>query len=186
MTDRWTDGKGMTLINFLVNCLKGTVFLKFIDGSAHIHDAELIYKMLKEVIEEVREKNVIQWSSGSLLEVKSPPCKDLLKEFLGLLVRLLLVKGFEVPLTMQIHTKKMNCLEHDWMRDLAYIQYNKRLQKHYEECISGKEIDQIVLKSLDECAEWLVSDDARDDIMLGTDITYGMLEDAEDGLNDPR
>ncbi|KAF6149876.1 hypothetical protein GIB67_008597 [Kingdonia uniflora] len=62
MTDWWTDGKGRTLINFLVNCPKGTVFLKSIDGSAHIHDAELIYKMLKDVIEEVGEKNVIQVS----------------------------------------------------------------------------------------------------------------------------
>ncbi|KAF6171638.1 hypothetical protein GIB67_042153 [Kingdonia uniflora] len=60
MTDWWTDGKGRTLINFLVNCPKGTVFLKSIDGSARIHNAELIYKMLKDVIEEVGEKNVIQ------------------------------------------------------------------------------------------------------------------------------
>ncbi|KAF6147365.1 hypothetical protein GIB67_003263 [Kingdonia uniflora] len=37
-----------------------TVFLKSIDGSAHIHDVELIYKMLKDVIKEVGEKNVIQ------------------------------------------------------------------------------------------------------------------------------
>ncbi|KAF6138417.1 hypothetical protein GIB67_003795 [Kingdonia uniflora] len=85
----------------------------------------------------------------------------------------------------EIHTKKMNCLEHDRMRDLAYTQYNKRLKKRYEELISGKEIDPIVLKSLDECAEWLVPDDVRDDILLGTDITYGVLEDAEDGLDDP-
>ncbi|KAF6176205.1 hypothetical protein GIB67_023496 [Kingdonia uniflora] len=84
-----------------------------------------------------------------------------------------------------IHTKKKNCLEHDRMRDLAYIQYNMRLKKRYEERISGKEIDPIVLKSLDECAEWLVPDDARDDIVLGTDITYGVLEDAEDGFDDP-
>ncbi|KAF6134583.1 hypothetical protein GIB67_022323 [Kingdonia uniflora] len=62
MTDWWTDGKCRTLINFLVNCPKGTVFLKSIDGSAHIHDAELIYKMLKDVIEEVGKKNVIQVS----------------------------------------------------------------------------------------------------------------------------
>ncbi|KAF6165221.1 hypothetical protein GIB67_030403 [Kingdonia uniflora] len=84
-----------------------------------------------------------------------------------------------------IHTKKMNCLEHDRMRDLAYIQYNRRLKKRYEERISGKEIDPIVLKSFDECAEWLVPDDARDDIVLGTDMTYGVLEDAEDGFDDP-
>ncbi|KAF6158728.1 hypothetical protein GIB67_040242 [Kingdonia uniflora] len=53
----WTDGKGRTFINFLVNSLKRTVFLKSIDGSAHIHDAELIYKMLKDVIEEICTDN---------------------------------------------------------------------------------------------------------------------------------
>ncbi|KAF6170771.1 hypothetical protein GIB67_015723 [Kingdonia uniflora] len=84
-----------------------------------------------------------------------------------------------------IHTKKRNCLEHGQMRDLAYIQYNKRLKKHYEERISRKVINPIVLKSLDECAEWLVPDDARDDIAFGTDITYGVLEAAEDGFDDP-
>ncbi|KAF6174437.1 hypothetical protein GIB67_024459 [Kingdonia uniflora] len=84
-----------------------------------------------------------------------------------------------------IHTKKRNYLEHDRMRDLAYIQYNKRLKKRYEECIYGKEIDPIVLKSLDECVEWLVPDDARDDIVLGMDITYDVLEDAEDEIDDP-
>ncbi|KAF6147605.1 hypothetical protein GIB67_031596 [Kingdonia uniflora] len=84
-----------------------------------------------------------------------------------------------------IHTKKRNCLEHDRIRDLTFIQYNKRLKKRYEERISGEEIDPIVLKSLNECVECLVPDDARDDIVLGTDITYGVLEDAEDGFDDP-
>ncbi|KAF6172370.1 hypothetical protein GIB67_022593 [Kingdonia uniflora] len=30
-----------------------------------------------------------------------------------------------------------------------------------------------------------ILDDARDDIVLGTDMTYGVLEDAEDGFDDP-
>ncbi|KAF6175441.1 hypothetical protein GIB67_036532 [Kingdonia uniflora] len=50
-----------------------------------------------------------------------------------------------------IQNKKRNCLEHDRMRDIAYIKNNKRLKKRYEERISGKDIDPIVLKSLDEC-----------------------------------
>ncbi|KAF6139779.1 hypothetical protein GIB67_024056 [Kingdonia uniflora] len=85
-----------------------TVFLKSIDGSAHIHDAKLIYKILKDVIEEVEEKNVIQ--AGRL----------------------------------------------------------------------GKRGAQACVKTIA-----LVPDDARDDIVLGTAITYGVLEDAEDGFDDP-
>ncbi|KAF6142530.1 hypothetical protein GIB67_039494 [Kingdonia uniflora] len=214
MTDWWTDGKGRTLINFLVNCPKGTVFLKSIDGSTHIHDAELIYKMLKDVIEEVGEKNVIQekildrrWSGmlqkplhaaahylnpqyyyATLTSSDEIESNTKLKEgLLDCIAKLALDEEDESQILRDliIHTKKMNCLEHDWIRDLAYIQYNKRLKKRYEERISGKEIDPIVLKSLDECADWLVPDDARDDIVLGTDITYGMLEDAKDGFDDP-
>ncbi|CAH1425310.1 unnamed protein product [Lactuca virosa] len=33
MSDFWTDGKGRCLINFLLNCPLGTVFLKSIDAS---------------------------------------------------------------------------------------------------------------------------------------------------------
>ncbi|KAF6138313.1 hypothetical protein GIB67_001463 [Kingdonia uniflora] len=253
-----TSNWGRTLINFLVNYPKGTVFLKSIDGSAHIHDAKLIYKILKDVIEEVEEKNVIQmerildrrWSgmlqkplyaaahylnpqyyyatltSSDEIEPNTKLKEGLLDCITKLaldeedesqilrdlivyrtkagrlgkrgaqacvktiaLVEWWIIFGSEVPalqrFAKRIHTKKRNCLEHDRMRDLAYIQYNKRLKKRYEERISGKEINPIVLKSLDKCAKWLVPDDARDDIVLGTAITYGVLEDAEDGFDDP-
>lgn len=62
MTDWWTDGVGRTLINFLVNCPKGTIFLKSLDGSEYIKDAKLIHKMINDVIDEVGEKNVVQVS----------------------------------------------------------------------------------------------------------------------------
>ncbi|GKE19784.1 zinc finger protein [Tanacetum coccineum] len=39
MSDFWTDGKGRCLINFLVNCPIGTIFLKSIDASEHVKDA---------------------------------------------------------------------------------------------------------------------------------------------------
>ncbi|KAF5179002.1 hypothetical protein FRX31_031412, partial [Thalictrum thalictroides] len=81
---------------------------------------------------------------------------------------------------------KQNFLDHERLEALAYLQYNRSLKKRYEERISRKPIDPIKLKSLDECVEWLVFDDARDDVVLGMDgLTYGDLEDAEDGSNDP-
>ncbi|KAF6153102.1 hypothetical protein GIB67_034824 [Kingdonia uniflora] len=92
---------------------------------------------------------------------------------------------YRIKAERSILKKTWNCLEHDRMRDLAYIQYNKRLKRRYEERISRKEINPIVLKSLNKCTEWLVPDGARDNIVLGMDITYGVLEDAEDGFDDP-
>ena len=60
MSDFWTDGKQRSLINFLVNCPTGTVFLKSIDASEHVKDANLIVNMINEVIEDVGEENIVQ------------------------------------------------------------------------------------------------------------------------------
>ncbi|GJU91568.1 hypothetical protein Tco_1303991 [Tanacetum coccineum] len=54
------DGKGRSLINFLVDCPTGTIFLKSIDASKHVKDAQLIVKMINEVIEDVGEENILQ------------------------------------------------------------------------------------------------------------------------------
>ncbi|KAI3995730.1 hypothetical protein MKX01_007209 [Papaver californicum] len=60
MCDWWTDGRIRTLINFLVNCPKGTVFLKSIDGSTHIKTAKFCHEMLVDVLAEVGHENLIQ------------------------------------------------------------------------------------------------------------------------------
>ena len=44
MTDGWTDKKRKTIINFLVNSPKGTVFLKSIDASAISKTAEKVLR----------------------------------------------------------------------------------------------------------------------------------------------
>lgn len=60
MTDGWTDTRRRTIINFLVNSPKGTVFLKSIDASNITKTADKIFKMIDEVVEEVGEENVVQ------------------------------------------------------------------------------------------------------------------------------
>ncbi|GKE28674.1 zinc finger, CCHC-type containing protein, partial [Tanacetum coccineum] len=75
------DGKGRSLINFLVNCPTGTIFLKSIDASEHVKDAQLIVKMINEVIEDVGEENILQFitdnglnykAAGAILEEQHP------------------------------------------------------------------------------------------------------------------
>ncbi|KAF6158912.1 hypothetical protein GIB67_012329 [Kingdonia uniflora] len=44
----------------------------------------------------------LKLSGGSVLEMKSLPCNDFLKEFLDLLIQVLFVKGFGVPLIISI------------------------------------------------------------------------------------
>jgi hypothetical protein len=60
MSDGWTDGKGRTLLNFLVHCPRGTMFLKSVDASAHVKDATLLCDLLDGFIQEVGPQHVVQ------------------------------------------------------------------------------------------------------------------------------
>jgi len=50
MADGWRDQKRRTLINFLVYCSKGTVFLKIVDVSDISKTARLLYQLFREVV----------------------------------------------------------------------------------------------------------------------------------------
>ncbi|XP_028801342.1 uncharacterized protein LOC114756562 [Neltuma alba] len=58
--DGWTDGKGRSLTNFLVNSPSGTVFLKSVDTSSVIKDAKQMFELLDNLVEEIGEDNVVQ------------------------------------------------------------------------------------------------------------------------------
>jgi hypothetical protein len=44
MSDGWSDGKNHTIINFLVSCPQGTMFLKSVDASDKVKDANLLFQ----------------------------------------------------------------------------------------------------------------------------------------------
>lgn len=60
MSDGWTDGKGRTITNFLVNSPMGTIFLKSVDTSAISNDGINLFKLLDSIVDEVGEENVVQ------------------------------------------------------------------------------------------------------------------------------
>lgn len=62
MCDGWTNGiNHMHIMNFLVYCSKGTVFLKSIDASSVAsRNTEYYFSLLDKVVEEVGEENVVQ------------------------------------------------------------------------------------------------------------------------------
>ncbi|XP_039127447.1 uncharacterized protein LOC120263558 isoform X1 [Dioscorea cayenensis subsp. rotundata] len=60
MADGWTDKRNRTLINFLVNSPKGTVFLESIDASGYAKTGEKMFELLDRMVQRVGEKNVIQ------------------------------------------------------------------------------------------------------------------------------
>ena len=59
MTDGWTDQKRRTLINFLVYCPKGTIFLKIMDVSDVLKTTRLLYHLFKEVVLYVGVENIV-------------------------------------------------------------------------------------------------------------------------------
>jgi hypothetical protein len=60
MSDGWTDGKGRSILNFLVSCPKGTMFIKSVDASAYTKDAQLLCELLDGFIREIGPPYVVQ------------------------------------------------------------------------------------------------------------------------------
>ncbi|KAJ9552901.1 hypothetical protein OSB04_016946 [Centaurea solstitialis] len=61
MSDGWRDSVVQKdIINFLVNSPKGSIFIKSIDASDVVKNAEQLFMMLDEMVEEVGEENVVQ------------------------------------------------------------------------------------------------------------------------------
>ena len=51
MSNGWTDRKERTLVNFLVNCSKGTMFMQSIDASSMIKMREKMFELLKKWVD---------------------------------------------------------------------------------------------------------------------------------------
>lgn len=61
LSDGWRDSVVQKdIINFLVNSPKGSVFVKSLDVSNVAKDADLLFRVLDKMVEEVGEKNVVQ------------------------------------------------------------------------------------------------------------------------------
>ena len=60
MCERWISPTKLSIINFMVYCKGSTIFVKSVDASDNIKDNKYIYGLLKDVIKEVDEANVVQ------------------------------------------------------------------------------------------------------------------------------
>jgi hypothetical protein len=60
LADEWKTDKGRTLMNFSVYCPEGTMFLKSVDATEIVTSSDALYELLKSVVEEVGEINVVQ------------------------------------------------------------------------------------------------------------------------------
>ena len=60
MCDGWNGPTKLSIINFMVYSKGNTIFLKFVDASDKIKENKYIYDLLKDLIKEVGEINVVQ------------------------------------------------------------------------------------------------------------------------------
>ncbi|XP_020578373.1 uncharacterized protein LOC110023347 [Phalaenopsis equestris] len=60
LLDGWSDQQGRSLIRFLVNSPQGTIFLRSVDASDAISNADALFVLFSKVVEEVGVQNVVQ------------------------------------------------------------------------------------------------------------------------------
>ena len=60
MSGGWTDRKRRTLVNFLENYSKGTIFMESINASSIIETGEKMFELLDKWVDQVGEENVVQ------------------------------------------------------------------------------------------------------------------------------
>ncbi|XP_057984537.1 uncharacterized protein LOC131169338 [Hevea brasiliensis] len=81
MCDGWTDRKGRTLINFLANSPKGSVFIKSVDASDESKTAALLASLIEKELIEIDPKKVVQVvTDNASNNVAAAHCIDLMLE----------------------------------------------------------------------------------------------------------
>ena len=60
MSDGWTNQKQQPIMNFLVYCPRGAMFLKYIDTSGLTKDAETLFNIFDYVVQEIGVENIVQ------------------------------------------------------------------------------------------------------------------------------
>ncbi|XP_059669550.1 uncharacterized protein LOC132314745 [Cornus florida] len=101
MADGWTDKRGRTLLNFLVNSPRGTMFIESIDTSSFSKDGDKMFDLLNKFVNRIGIANVVQVVTnsessnkyaGRMLEKEHPHlywtpcaahCLDLMLEDIG-------------------------------------------------------------------------------------------------------
>ncbi|KAK1258132.1 hypothetical protein QJS04_geneDACA024940 [Acorus gramineus] len=129
MCDGWTDRRQRSLINFLANSPKGTMFLKSIDASAHSHTAIFLFKEINDVIENIIGKeNVVQivtdnaanYKAACQLVIERHPtifwtpcaahCIDLILEDIGKMHIRTISLARRITVFIYAHTQLLHCM----------------------------------------------------------------------------
>ncbi|KAL6582972.1 hypothetical protein OROMI_005050 [Orobanche minor] len=125
MADGWRDRKGRSLINFLINTPRGSMFVESVDASSYSHTGQKMFELLDRFIQKVGPDDVVQVVTdsasnnvlaGKLLEDKYPHlywtpcaahCLDLIFEDIFKLPDLKRTFGRAVQINTYIYNRTM-------------------------------------------------------------------------------
>ncbi|MQL99116.1 hypothetical protein Taro_031835 [Colocasia esculenta] len=60
MCDGWTSITRRSMINFLIYCKAGTIFWKSVDASSKVKNAEYLFQLMDNMVEEIGERRIVQ------------------------------------------------------------------------------------------------------------------------------
>ncbi|GKA13863.1 hypothetical protein Tco_0693509 [Tanacetum coccineum] len=82
-----------------------------------------------------------------------------------------------------LHSKKRNCLLHQKLNDLVFIQYNTRLRRRFESIKTNKSLDPILLRDVEENDEWTIptENELQDFVNAGDDLLWSNVREAMRG-----
>ncbi|TXG73396.1 hypothetical protein EZV62_001975 [Acer yangbiense] len=177
--DGWKDMRERTLINFLINSPKGSMFMESIDVSAYAKTGEKMFELFSKVVDKIGPSNVVQVVTdsasnnvlaGKLLEAKYPnlfwtPCA-------AHCLDLILEDIFKIPNMKQTFERAISVHSYIYGRTGLINMMRKftkmkellrpaKIRRRYEMCDT---IDPIYLNNIDDSNEWLTRrlDDEND------------------------
>ncbi|XP_075663029.1 uncharacterized protein LOC142632529 [Castanea sativa] len=71
MSDGWTNQRNTPIINFLVYCPRGTMFLKSLDVSGLTRDTYTLFKLFDKIVQEVGVEHIVQFVTDNDSAYKS-------------------------------------------------------------------------------------------------------------------
>ncbi|XP_075654713.1 uncharacterized protein LOC142624865 [Castanea sativa] len=200
MSDGWTNQRNTPIINFLVYCPRGTMFLKSLDVSGLTRDADTLFKLFDKVVQEVGVENIVQFvtdndsaykSAGKKLMQKygsfywSPcaaHCIDLMLENFSdrryfPIIQETIQKAKKITKFIYNHGKVLSLMRSDFTngRDLVRPAITRFATEFLSlQCLSKFKKE---LRQMFTCDQWVESRYARD--VMGKEVAALVLEDKE-------
>uniref|UniRef100_A0A2N9ITI2 BED-type domain-containing protein n=1 Tax=Fagus sylvatica TaxID=28930 RepID=A0A2N9ITI2_FAGSY len=152
MSDGWTNQKQQPIMNFLVYCPRGTMFLKSLDTSGLRKDAETLFGIFDTVVQEIGVEYIVQFitdndssykAAGKKLMMKYPalfwsPCAA---HCLDLMLENIADRRYFPIIDDTVRKAKhvtKYIYNHGWVLDL--------MRREYTNDVVGKEVAKIVLE----------------------------------------